>query len=89
MDLWLPNLIRQPSSSVVCGVSNPLGWVHSVDNLPERLPVRAIDERSGFINFSTLVQVPNALEFFKEDTYVYLSCISTVTSWKKMLNENI
>jgi len=45
----------------------------SVASLPERLPVSAIDEASGFIHLSTAVQIPNTLKFFfKEDPYVYL-----------------
>lgn len=45
----------------------------SVASLPERLPVSAIDEASGFIHLSTAVQVPNTLKFFfKDDPYVYL-----------------
>ncbi|KAL4074356.1 hypothetical protein V8B97DRAFT_701036 [Scleroderma yunnanense] len=49
----------------------------SVDNLPERLPVSDIDERSGFIHLSTAVQIPNTLKFFfRDDPEVYLLRIS-------------
>lgn len=37
------------------------------DDLPERLPVSDLDQRSGFIHLSTAPQVPNTLKFFFND----------------------
>jgi uncharacterized protein (DUF952 family) len=43
------------------------------DDLPERLPVSDLDQRSGFIHLSTAPQVPNTLKFFfKDEPHVYV-----------------
>ncbi|KAL1966576.1 hypothetical protein VTN77DRAFT_3987 [Rasamsonia byssochlamydoides] len=43
------------------------------DDLPERLPVSDLDQRSGFIHLSTAPQVPNTLKFFfKGEPLVYV-----------------
>ncbi|KAF5380585.1 hypothetical protein D9615_004673 [Tricholomella constricta] len=42
-------------------------------DLPERLPVSAIDQNSGFVHLSTSVQIPGTLKFFfKDDSLVFI-----------------
>ncbi|KAG6828525.1 hypothetical protein H0H92_007653 [Tricholoma furcatifolium] len=51
--------------------SSPVPLNHG--DLPDRLPVSALDEESGFIHASTSTQVPNTLKFFfAEDAFVYV-----------------
>jgi uncharacterized protein (DUF952 family) len=45
--------------------------------LPDKLPVSAIDQSSGFIHLSTSTQILNTLKwFFKDDSVVYVLKIS-------------
>lgn len=63
-------------------------------DLPEKLPVSALDEKSGFIHMSTAKQVPNTLKrFYKDHLKVYVlrvvyDQIESVTKWEDPQAEN-
>ncbi|KAG6920215.1 hypothetical protein DXG01_004984 [Tephrocybe rancida] len=61
-----PNYIYKLISS-----SSPVPLNH--DDIPERLPVSAIDQNSGFVHLSTSAQLPGTLKFFfADDPLVYI-----------------